>query len=522
MFINTKRLFFLALFICLAINSFLPITDPVEATYALSGKEMYEHSRWLTPTLFGMPWFDKPVLFYFLTAVSFQVFGVSAFAARVMPALFAAGSITMLYWFVNRHASRKEALLAAAVLGSSLQFLVLSKLIITDMVLFFFSSAALVLLYTGWREEERRLRWILGAYACAALAVLTKGPVGLILPGTIFLAFLIYKKDGRAIMRLFHPLGLLLFVAVAAPWYIVMTQEFGDKFLSTFFGLHNYLRATVSEHPEDNFILYYPLLFILSTLPWSVCALRALYDACRAVWKRTASDFTVLSLFWTGIYLVFYSMMATKYPTYTFPALFPAAILTAQYLARFEGKLHWQLRPTIVFLGILFAALTVMHSQGTERAMALLVIAVLFLMNWNRSVRQPVVAGAAFIILGFMLTAATSLNNLAHNRSGEALGMTMRQYNQAPIGIFQTYSTSAVFYGNANLIKLETHVDKGDNGNVWRNKYPTISESFADFFAKTAGMSPVLLITKENDKAALEKMIDPKDRDRFVIVVTKI
>lgn len=504
--IKKRTVFFFAFLLYLAINPFLPVTDPVEATYALSAKEMMEHGRWLTPTLFGAPWFDKPVLFYLLTSLSFRVFGVSAVAAHIMPALFAAASVTLLFWFVRRHASAKEALYAALVLGSSLQFLVLSKLIITDMVLFFFVSAALAFLYTGWREKEQALRWTLAAYGCAAFAVLTKGPVGLILPGMIFLAFLAYKKDAVALKTLFHPAGLLVFVSIALPWYAFMAQQFGDQFLSTFFGLHNYLRATVSEHPKDNFILYYPLLFLLSTLPWSLSTLRAFYEAIRGTWRKEADDLTVLSVLGAGIYLVFYSLMATKYPTYTFPALFFAVIPTARHLASSEEHLLKQLRPALLLLTLLFVALSVVFSHSFGKlAVPLLLLGMLYY-TWKQGVKKPVIVGAVFMLAAFMLTAGTSLANLAQSRSGETLSRTFQYYGQTPIGLYRTYSTSAVFYSGANLIKLEDTVTHDLDGNVWGQKYPVPTESVAEFVAETAGDRPTLVVVKAQDKNAFEQV----------------
>ena len=519
MYINNKRLFFLAFIICLAINPWLPVTDPVEATYALSAKEMLERGDWLAPTLFGDPWFDKPILFYLLTTVSFHFFGVSAFAARITPALFTAAGLTLLFWFVSRNASRKEGLLAVLVLGSSLQFLILSKQIITDMVLFFFTNAALVFLYTGWQEKAYRLRWTLAAYACAAFAVLTKGPVGIVVPGMIMLAFIAYKKDWSALKQLFHPAGLLLFAMISLPWYAEMTHRFGSDFLSTFFGLHNYLRATVSEHPKDNVFFYYPVLFFLSTLPWSLSTIRALYNDSRSVWKRTADSLTVLGVLWTGVYLIFYSLMATKYPTYTFPALFPAAILTARYLANHEQSLAKQLRPALLLLTILFSGLAVIHSHDAGKIMVPLFLTFMLYYTWKQVDPKLIFAGSAFAILAFMLSAGTSLDNLAQSRSGAALSQSITHYAHAPIGLYRSYSTSAVFYSGANLIKLEDAPLHTLDDNVWGQKYHTPTESVSEFLQEArTGEQPSLIIVKSQDRNAFEQIANVSKAKGAVIV----
>lgn len=487
-------------------GAWLPVTDPVEATYALSAKEMLLNGDCLVPTLFGDPWFDKPILFYLLTTVSFKLFGVSAFAARIIPALFAAASVTLLFWFTNRFVSRREGLLAALVLGSSLHFLVMSKLIVTDMVLFFFSNAALVFFFTGYHEQAASRRWYIISYACAALAVLTKGPVGLVLPGMIVLAFLVYQKNLSELKRLLHPAGLLVFMLIALPWYGEMVNRFGADFLSTFFGLHNYLRATVSEHPKDNVFYYYLVLFVLSTLPWSIITLRALYTSSLACWKRTADAWTVFSLLGVGIYLLFYSLMATKYPTYTFPALFPAAILTARQIAHGRTSLVNALRPAISLLAIVFFYLSFTYLQGSLKIAISLLLAIMLYYTWKRLNDQPVVTSFVYVMIAFLLVCGTSLTNLAESRSGVSLGRVAQPYDDMPIGLYRVYSTSAVFYSGARMIKLEDTAELINDGDVWRSKYHIPTTSVDDFFRKMPNTHPAIVFVKEQDRVTFEKI----------------
>lgn len=504
--INKTAVFLVAFAFYLLCGAWLPVTDPVEATYALSAKEMLLQGDWLVPTQFGDPWFDKPILFYLLTTISFKLFGVSAFAARIIPAFFAAASVTLLFWFTSRFTTRREGLLAALVLGSSLHFLVLSKLIITDMVLFFFSNAALVFFFTGYQEKASSRRWYLASYACAALAVLTKGPVGLVLPGMIVLAFLVYQKNLSELKRLLHPAGLVVFGLIAMPWYGEMVNRFGADFVSTFFGLHNYLRATVSEHPKDNVFYYYLVLFVLGTLPWSIITLRALYISSRACWKRTADGWTVFNLFGIGIYLLFYSLMATKYPTYAFPALFPAAILTARQIAHGQASLAKALRPAISLLAIVFFYLSFTYLQGGMQIVISLLLAIMLYYTWKRLNNQPVMTSFVYVMIAFLLVCGTSLANLAESRSGVSLGRVVQPYHDMPIGLYRVYSTSAVFYSGARMIKLEDSVSLINDGDVWRSKYHIPTMSVDDFFRKTANAHPAMVFVKEQDRVAFEKI----------------
>ena len=269
----TKRMtailvFFAALIFYLGFNAYIPVTDPVESNYALTAKEMLLSDDWLSPRIYGHYWFDKPIMIYWLIALSFKLFGITDFAARLPAALFSAGSVTFIYWFGQKiFKDKKAALLSALVLGTSLEFWVLAKMIITDAVLFFFTSVSLATLYLGMQRNG--VIWYIIAYGAAGMAVLTKGPVGLVLPGIIILGYIFLTRKWQLLKRLFLLPGIFIFLAVAAPWYFKMYQLHGSTFIDTFLGLHNYVRATVSEHPDDNVFYYYLVLFPISLLPWT-------------------------------------------------------------------------------------------------------------------------------------------------------------------------------------------------------------------------------------------------------------
>ena len=324
-------------------DGFIPVTDPVEVNYARTAKEMLEANDWLSPRIYGHYWYDKPIFFYWELMAAFSLFGVSDFAARFFPGVFAVFGLALTYFFARRMFGGRVALWSAVILGTSLIYWCLAKLIITDMTLFVFMNGALVFFYLGYREK--RPNFYYAAYALSALAVLTKGPVGLCLPGLIILLFLIQQRDLRHLreMRLIGGFGV--FLAVCAPWYAGMYQAHGQDFIEKFLGVHNYLRATVSEHPKWNVWYYYTGIYFLATLPWCFAlpwALRERWQKWREKGFGAAVSFerdTVFLLIWALTINVFFQCMATKYPTYTFPSLLPVAILTARFLlARFRTE----------------------------------------------------------------------------------------------------------------------------------------------------------------------------------------
>ena len=323
-----------AAILCLVIlyfwgNGSLSVTAPVEVNYAQTAKEMLSAGDWLSPQIYGNYWYDKPIFFYWELLAAFSAFGVTDFAARFFPALFAAAGLLLTYGFARRLYDERTAFWSAIILGTGVLYAFLAKLILTDMSLFVFFGGTLAAFFLGYHERQQKFFYI--AYACAGLGVLTKGPVGFLLPGLVILVFLLAARDLSALRRICLPTGLLVFAAVCAPWYIYMYLVHGADFINTFLGIHNVLRATVSEHAKWNVWYFYIGIYFIGMFPWSFALPLALYRAWRI---RPSIDTRALFLLvWAVVVPVFFQLMATKYPTYSFPAFLPTAILTARLLA---------------------------------------------------------------------------------------------------------------------------------------------------------------------------------------------
>ena len=165
------------------------------------------------------------------------------------------------------------------------------------------------------------------AYIASAIAVLTKGPIGFLLPGFIILVYLVIRRDIRELLNLQLIPGMAIFILVAGSWYYYMYAIHGDDFVNIFLGVHNWLRATVSEHPKFNVWYYYLPITIISLFPWSIILPKLIYNN-RKIWFTNIPFHSFLAI-WAGTVILFFSCMATKYSTYTFPALTPLAILMA-------------------------------------------------------------------------------------------------------------------------------------------------------------------------------------------------
>ena len=260
--------------------------------------------------------------------------------------------------------------------------------------------------------------------------------------------------------------GTLLFLIIGLPWYLAMISLHGDAFTKTFLGTHNLLRATVSEHPRDNVIYYYTLVNILALFPWSGFLPQCLWQKFRkqGSWQRP-DDLTVFLLLWAAIVFVFFQNMATKYITYTYPLLFPAALLLGRYLAAKGSRVFS--RGYLMFHGLFYAVLAGavywcrfkgIAPVQDEFLVLLTALAGLGLVYAVKSCNKKyltaaVAAMALFFNLALIPTVAVPLSGL---RSGKQLALQLQNKypEKAEIGLYGEYPTSAVFYSGKKLVKL--------------------------------------------------------------------
>lgn len=509
-----------ALTFYIAFNAALPITDPVESNYALTAKEMLAAGDWLSPRIYGQYWYDKPVLIYWLIMLSYKVFGVTEFASRLPGAVCGAASVAAAFWFGRRMYDARTGLYSAVALATSLEFWVVAHLVITDMALFLFSALSMACFYLAWRDAS--WRWATAAYALAGLAVLTKGPVGLVLPGITVVAFVVIAGRWREWRRLYLWPGLLVFILVAGPWYFFMYQAHGRDFVDVFLGVHNYLRATVAEHPKDNVIYYYLVLFPLSLLPWTGTFVHALW---RRDFLHRDATLGLYLVVWLGAFLIFYTAMATKYPTYVFPALFPAALMMGCRLSAAVRERRrvwlWLVAPAALwFIGVAAGAPRVALADTRGAVMvalaALVSVGLLLALYWRgpRSALPPYLA-ASLAVLSLALLAVTAVP-LAHDRSAKDISAYIP--SAATVGSYGDYSTSAVFYSGVPVVRLvEQETDVSSAALSWAEKYTMPTENVTQFMARTENQRAVYVLVKGDQ----HKFLQLPGATRFTPVATR-
>lgn len=338
-------------------NWAIAVTDPVESNYTLTAMEMLQSGDYVSPRIYGNYWYDKPAFFYWELIAAYKLFGINEFAARFFPGLFGVVGLWMTYGFAKWLYDRKTGLMAAGILGTCFEYWLLSKTIITDLTLFVFFNAVLVFFFAAYTTGKRNLYYL--CYLFAGLATLDKGPIGLLLPGFVLTVFLCIRRDFKEFLYLRLPTGLILYVLVAGSWYYMMYTIHGMEFIDNFLGVHNFLRATQSEHPRWDVWWYYLMIFFLGCLPWS-WTLPAVIRKYIKLHKKPEIDVTTAFLLtWALIVNIFYQCMATKYTTYTLPALLPIAILIARYLYNRETLVKRTVVGAIAVYGVLTFALAI-------------------------------------------------------------------------------------------------------------------------------------------------------------------
>ena len=464
-------------------NHNLLITDNVESNYALTAKEMVMSGDWISPQIYGQYWFDKPILFYTVTAFAYLVFGCTEFASRFFPAIFGLASVALIGWSGKKLYSEKVGFYSAIVLASSFEFFLISKMVITDSLLFFFFSLALISFLLGYEKNESKYYY--GFYLGAALAVLTKGPIGILLPGLIITLFLLIKRDFKALRSMKIISGSMLFLIIALPWYSTMIVLHGKNFIDVFFGTHNFLRATVSEHPKDNVFYFYTVVAILALFPW-------VGFIPEFIKKITANKLEILRMnskilfliLWVSCVFVFFQLIATKYLSYTYPLVFPSALLLGKYFADNRAIIKYNraiICNSFFYVFIMLSGgwcfqnklISLNSLYFLVGGIGVLLIGNLYLFFQGNKKTNIIAIAVSAYLLNLIL-----INNiclpLAQNRSAKNIAQEIQSLtDNKEVYVYGNYPTSAVFYSGKKIVKLVPNKELDDfkpEGFNWNSK----------------------------------------------------
>lgn len=474
--LNSDRAFWLAAGAIVVFVYFfglnIPLLGPDEPRYAQVAREMFERGDWITPTLGGFHWFEKPALLYWLQTVSYSAFGVSEFSARFGSALFGLGTVIAMWILGRTYAGETGGLIEgdggsrtikrtanwfALFMASSLGLIVFSRGASFDIILTFPIAASLISYYVfdsrSRRSNEKSLILPLFLfYFFAGVALLAKGLVGAVFPFSIVFVYQLFVRRLPARAFLVSLVwGSIVIAAVSATWYVPMYLRHGWKFIDEFFIQHHFQRYTSNKylHPQPFYFFFWVLP--LMTIPWIPFFFSAVWTSIRRKIRRSkpadgtdakvneanssddknsgkGSGFVASPLFafataWVLVPLLFFSFSGSKLPGYILPVLPAAMIITAIYSLEVMRK-----RP------------------GLERWLRGLAIATF----------AVVTALIIFVLPRFADT--DSVKGLLSD--AERLG-----YGNSKVLAFNTLSHNAEFYASGRLLRNENGRQKRfDNG----------------------------------------------------------
>jgi 4-amino-4-deoxy-L-arabinose transferase-like glycosyltransferase len=309
-----------------------------EGRYAEMAREMVATGDWITPRLNGIKYFEKPPLQAWMNSLTFEVFGLGEWQARLWTGLCGLFGIMLTAYAGRRVFNERVGFTAGAVLASSFFWAALGHVNTLDMGLAGMMTLALCALLIGQRDgatpREQR-NWMLLCWAGMALSVLSKGLIGVVLPGAVLVLYTLVSRDWAIWKRLHLGLGLLVFFAITAPWFVLVSIK-NPEFPQFFFIHEHFQRFTSKVHHREGPWYYFIPILILGIVPWLGVLAQSLWAGRREASHRFQPK--KLLLVWAGFIFFFFSISGSKLPSYILP-IFPAlALLIACYLEQASHK----------------------------------------------------------------------------------------------------------------------------------------------------------------------------------------
>ncbi len=393
-FLKSKRnLFFVILPTVLAAGYLLPLgnyplMDPDEGRYSEIPREMAESGDFVTPKLNYVKYFEKPAFLYWANAAAFKVLGETEFASRITVTLCALLGVAAAALLAAYMYGKLAGWFAAVVCGSSLLYFAIGTLNITDMPLSFFLTLAMAAFYAAQREDSG---WFyLLFYAACALAVLTKGLIGVVLPGAIIFVYILVTRKWRLFYKPFYVPAIVLFFLITVPWFWLVCRANPDFFRFFFIQEHFQRYLTKMHDRYEPFWFFIPMI-IAGVLPWTAFlpgffSKRSVLRSPADELQRDANRYLVI---WFAVIFLFFSASDSKLIPYIVPCIPPLAVLIAAELDRMarDGETHG--RPVLALAltaGLFGAALIVYPFTGGY-------------VDWSSAWKAVVVAAPALICM---------------------------------------------------------------------------------------------------------------------------
>jgi 4-amino-4-deoxy-L-arabinose transferase-like glycosyltransferase len=451
-----------------------------EPRYAQVAREMLDRHDWITPVLNGHPWLEKPPLYYWQVMLAYSVFGVSETSARLPSAVDATLLVIAVYFFFRRF-RRGVEIDAALITASCAGMIGYARAASTDMPL----AAAFaigMLAWWAWRGSGKRIYLAL-FYVFIALGTVAKGPVAPFLAAAIIVLLAMAARAYRLITKTLWLPGILLFLALALPWYVAVDLR-NPQFFREFILEHNLARFSTNlyHHPEP--FWYYLPVTALALVPWIVFVLAAFVAPVRAWWveRRNSSEksdpFHLFACCWLIVPVIFFSFSQSKLPGYILPAIPAGAVLLADYLRqrlaseesipRWIAVLHALVAAMPILPALVISGLITQHHlpSGVPRFIAVAVAAVVgvgigltLISRVGFRMLRFVTLVPVVLIVAFVLrfgSRAIDWNMSARPLAAELAGVEIHELPIAVCGASREMEYGLGFYRNQNVARYES------------------------------------------------------------------
>ena len=385
------------------------LVHPDEGRYAEIAREMAASGDWVTPRLNDLKYFEKPPLQYWATAAAYRALGVHEWTARLWPAIAGFASVLAIGYAGCTVGGRALGAFAAATLAGTLWHAGLAQVLSLDAGLSFFLALGFVALVVAQRDEasaaERR-GWMWVAWAALSGATLSKGLIGIVLPGGALVAYSALTRDLALWRRMHLASGLVLYLGLTVPWFVAIARV-NDEFLQFFFVHEHFQRFLTTEHRRVGAWYYFIPYALVGILPW----LTVLAFGARRAWREGTANALGFSwqrfaLVWSAVVFVFFSASGSKLPSYILPMFPPLALLAAWLLIRLDTQTIFRLVLPLVIAGalVLAALLAAYDSYAPRFASAVLPVDVLQTFGvWVKAAMAVAVAGGIAALAAFRL-----------------------------------------------------------------------------------------------------------------------
>lgn len=359
---NALRVLLLAsvvlLFVDLGASS---IWDANEAFYVETPRQMVLTGDYVSPGFNGQPRFNKPVLSYWVVAGFYKVLGVSVASERLAIAFGALLLVCATFVIGRTIANTDTGVLAALIIASAPRVMLWSRRIFIDIYFTSFLAVALMGLVLARAHPDHRRRYLSIMYVGLGLAMLTKGPVALVLPGIVLVAFLLWTRSVSDLRTMMLPVGAVIVLAIVAPWYVMDYQQHGWVHIKEFFVGENIGRYTETVGVQNRPVWFYVPVVLTDLLPWSLFLPAAITLAWRARCPQTR-----LLMVWIAAFVGIFSLSSTKQDLYIFPIVPAVAVLIADLLIG-HGSTRTNVTPLMTRMtstGVLLTGLLLMLVGG--------------------------------------------------------------------------------------------------------------------------------------------------------------